>query len=371
MLDLSFNSQTNKPRTPRGCQTAKAMRSAGLSLAWCWVRLHPLSFRRTWSRCSPHAGALLRKQWLELARAKFRWSLGCDCPGRPGNGSGRLAPPPTGQLRPGRRQLQRAARGPVARRRRESARPPPAARGGLGSPRPAQELAGRRPQGTRGRSPGLSPRTRRALPPARGQLGAASRRPRHLPDEVLGARSPVSTRRAKGDEGRGPPRSPGQPGATARAPLVLLSGAGDAVAPCLAGVQLGRGQAHGVQRAGGQLLRLRGGLPHTCCSHVSRLARGVRAPRNPPRVGWVLARLQGVPQPDRRRSLRFHPAAHLGSCPAPLWPLASPLPFMLDVPRDLCSRDTALHRTLQSWGVSGADSSIIQRGKRDPTDSAS
>lgn len=124
----------------------------------------------------------------------------------------------------------------------------------------------------------------------------------------------MSSSPADGDVCRGPPRSPGQPGAAARAPLLLLGCLGDAVAPQLPGVQLGRGQAHGVQRPGGQLLRLRGGLPHPRGSHVSRPVPGV-----PARVRALRPGTAWVPQPEGR----VPPVVHLRSRPSPASSLLS------------------------------------------------
>lgn len=242
---------------------------------------------RAWSRlCPPRGGGRgpgFQKQWLEWTCARLRSSLRCDCDRKPG-GRPWSPPPPPGSRRP-----RPVVRRPTARRRRERARPPPAAGGGLGSAPPAPErageLAGRRRQrdarpSARGCHRGRAARTE----PGRGRPGTASRHLRAFPTRGPAPRGAAAG--AEGDVCRGPPRSAGPPGAAACAPLLLLGRAGDAVVPRLAGFQLGRGQAHGVQRPRGQLLRLRGGLPHTCRSHVSGPARGVRARgRTRPRAG--------------------------------------------------------------------------------------
>lgn len=251
-------------------------------------------------------------------------------------------------------------RGPATRRRPERTGAPSShqrrARIPSASPQP-RDPAASRPQGTRGGASGaVTADASRASTRDRGSR-TARRHARRFPAGVLGSHCPVSTTRPEGDVCPALPRSPGQPGTAARAPLLLLGRSGDAVVPRLAGVQLGRGQAHGVQRTRRQLLRLRGGLPHTCRSHVSRprcgslpLCRGTQAcPRS---------LLAGDPKRPSRCPLG------VPSCSPPP---ASTLPFYAGCPCELWTRDMSLASDPKVLGSSrDKDWSIVQRGNTGP-----
>lgn len=261
-------------------------------------------------------------------------------------------------------RLRPAVRGPATRRRPERTGAPSSrqrrARIPSASPQP-RDPAASRPQGTRGGASGaVTADASRASTRDRGSR-TARRHARRFPAGVLGSHCPVSTTRPEGDVCPALPRSPGQPGTAARAPLLLLGRSGDAVVPRLAGVQLGRGQAHGVQRTRRQLLRLRGGLPHTCRSHVSRPRCGslplCRGTRPVPAACW-----QAIPS--------VHPAAHLGSRPVPRHqPL--PSPSMLDVLVNFEPGTCHLLRIRKSWEAPGTKTGASYKGEtQDQTDSS-
>lgn len=221
---------------------------------------------------------------------------------------------------------------------------------------PLSRPGSRRVADLRGRAEerrGLSPPTRRAhRPRTRAPADRHPPPPRRSRAGVLGTRSPVSTRRGGGLCLPGPAAVPGAAGRSRSRP----SGASRPRWACCGPPARRRStwtwtssRCTAAPRAATSATRWTSiYLP---LARKSPSAGSSRAGANPA-TGWVPARLPGdprlSPQLDGRRFLRFHPAAHLGSRPAP--PPLVPLPCWMCL-GNFEVETCRLHRKRKSWGA--------------------
>lgn len=303
--------------------------------SWWGTLSHSSIWEKLEHTLVPCAGHSSQKQWPELACARFRSSLRCDCSiYSPAAEAGSRRRPPGGA---------RAA-GSLPGSRPQPADPPLG--GAVGAPgplplpgegwhplgQPLSRPGSRRGADRRGRAAerrALSPRTRRVH---RSRTRASGHRytppPRRSRAGVLGSLSPVSTRRGWERCPPGPAAVPGAAGRSRSRP----SGASRPRWACCGPPPRRRStwtwtnsRCTAAPRAATSATRWTSiYLP---LARKSPGAGNSRAGANPA-TGWFPARLPGdprrSPQPDGRRLLRFHPAAHLGSRPAP--PPLVPLP---------------------------------------------